>query len=60
MLTVLSNRVGDAAILIGIALIFRLGGWRFIFYTEAGVSGLLAGFVILAAITKRAQIPFSA
>lgn len=62
ILTVLSNRVGDVAILLRIALIFSKGSWNFIFYSiyignEYSVIKIL---VILAAITKRAQIPFSA
>jgi len=60
ILTVLSNRVGDAAILIAIALLFIKGRWRFVFLIENKVSSLLGGFIILACITKRAQIPFSA
>ena len=63
ILTALSNRVGDVAILLRISLIFELGGWRFYFYTESvEINNIvkLAGLVVLAAITKRAQIPFSA
>lgn len=61
MLTALSNRVGDVAILLRIALMSGLGGWNYIFYVNGalGVS-LVVGFVVLAAMTKRAQIPFSA
>ncbi len=62
MLTILSNRVGDVAILLRIALIRRLGGWNFLFYRyyidERWI--LLKIFLIISAITKRAQIPFSA
>ena len=63
ILTALSNRIGDVALLIAIAWILNYGGWNFIFYIEIikndfsiKIIGLL---VILAAITKRAQIPFS-
>nr|YP_009406947.1 NADH dehydrogenase subunit 5 [Typhlatya galapagensis]ASA39470.1 NADH dehydrogenase subunit 5 [Typhlatya galapagensis] len=63
MLTALSNRIGDVAILISIALMFDLGGWGFIFYFDSNlilsVSGL-GGLIILAGMTKSAQIPFSA
>ncbi len=62
MLTILSNRVGDVAILLRICLIRRLGGWNFLFYSyyidERWI--LLKIFLIISAITKRAQIPFSA
>lgn len=62
ILTVLSNRVGDVAILLRIALIFSLGGWNFLFYTSYIKDDILIlkRLIILAAITKRAQIPFSA
>nr|YP_006883530.1 NADH dehydrogenase subunit 5 [Alvinocaris chelys]AFO37814.1 NADH dehydrogenase subunit 5 [Alvinocaris chelys] len=63
MITALSNRVGDVAILLSIALVFSLGGWNFMFYTEsvslASLAGV-AGLVVLAGMTKSAQIPFSA
>lgn len=62
ILTILSNRVGDVAILLGIGLIRRLGRWNFLFYRyyidERWI--LLKIFLIISAITKRAQIPFSA
>nr|CDN96559.1 NADH dehydrogenase subunit 5 [Cherax quadricarinatus] len=62
MLTVLSNRIGDVGILLSISLLFMLGGWNFIFY-ESYLSGdflLLKILVCVAAVTKSAQIPFSA
>nr|YP_010713875.1 NADH dehydrogenase subunit 5 [Glyphocrangon regalis]WDD39095.1 NADH dehydrogenase subunit 5 [Glyphocrangon regalis] len=63
MLTALSNRVGDVAILISIALMFSLGSWNFIFYVEsinmASMVGLTS-LIVLAGMTKSAQIPFSA
>lgn len=62
ILTILSNRVGDIAILLGIALIIKLGGWNFFLYrfyiNDEWI--ILKTLVILRAITKRAQIPFSA
>nr|APL97242.1 NADH dehydrogenase subunit 5 [Garjajewia cabanisii] len=59
MLTVLSNRVGDVAILLSIALLFSEGGPDFygVFYIMD--SGLVF-LVILAGFTKSAQMPFSA
>nr|YP_009564005.1 NADH dehydrogenase subunit 5 [Gebiacantha plantae]QAX91355.1 NADH dehydrogenase subunit 5 [Gebiacantha plantae] len=64
MLTVLSNRVGDVAILLSIALMFNMGGWNFLYYTmymeDGGLTSLLKFLVVLAAMTKSAQIPFSA
>lgn len=64
ILTALSNRIGDVAILLSIGLLASRGGWNFYFYTdlinEIEGSGALGVLVVLAAITKRAQIPFSA
>nr|YP_009108332.1 NADH dehydrogenase subunit 5 [Tenuibranchiurus glypticus]AIU94543.1 NADH dehydrogenase subunit 5 [Tenuibranchiurus glypticus] len=62
MLTVLSNRVGDVGILLSIGLMSTLGGWSFIFYgEEVGESLFLVKIMVcIAAMTKSAQIPFSA
>lgn len=63
MLTVLSNRVGDVAILLGIGLIINLGRWNFMIWGDyLGDEKwlFLKGLIVLAAITKSAQIPFSA
>nr|YP_006576063.1 NADH dehydrogenase subunit 5 [Naupactus xanthographus]ACZ58590.1 NADH dehydrogenase subunit 5 [Naupactus xanthographus] len=63
MLTALSNRIGDAALLISIAWMLNFGSWNYIFYMdfmfEDKVMGLISMFIVLAAITKSAQIPFS-
>nr|AYR05132.1 NADH dehydrogenase subunit 5 [Coleoptera sp. ACP-2013] len=63
MLTVLSNRIGDVMILISIAWMLNFGSWNFIFYLDLfnhdelmKIIGLL---VLIAAMTKSAQIPFS-
>nr|YP_009564017.1 NADH dehydrogenase subunit 5 [Ibacus alticrenatus]QAX91367.1 NADH dehydrogenase subunit 5 [Ibacus alticrenatus] len=63
MLTVLSNRVGDVAILLSISLMISLGGWNFLFYCfemDDKNMFLLKALIVLAAMTKSAQIPFSA
>nr|YP_009865015.1 NADH dehydrogenase subunit 5 [Linuparus trigonus]QKE42653.1 NADH dehydrogenase subunit 5 [Linuparus trigonus] len=63
MLTVLSNRVGDVAILLSIGLMLGLGGWNFIFHcVDMSDSSCLVmkGLITVAAMTKSAQIPFSA
>nr|UPL66005.1 NADH dehydrogenase subunit 5 [Embiophila sp.] len=62
MLTVLTNRLGDAAILISIAWLMNYGSWNYIFYLSAMDSWVywVIGFVILAGFTSSAQIPFSA
>nr|UDF83737.1 NADH dehydrogenase subunit 5 [Mythicomyia sp.] len=62
MLTALSNRIGDVALLMSIAWMLNYGGWNYIFYLfHVGDFSLLVvgSFVILAAMTKSAQIPFS-
>nr|YP_009443272.1 NADH dehydrogenase subunit 5 [Dendrolimus kikuchii]ATQ37411.1 NADH dehydrogenase subunit 5 [Dendrolimus kikuchii] len=63
MLTALSNRVGDVFILMVIAWMMNYGSWNYIFYLnfmsndfEMTMIGMM---VIMAAMTKSAQIPFS-
>nr|WDV10763.1 NADH dehydrogenase subunit 5 [Parnassius tenedius] len=63
MLTALSNRIGDVMILMVISWMMNYGSWNFIFYLNfmnndysMNVIGIL---VIIAAMTKSAQIPFS-
>lgn len=55
ILTVLINRVGDVIILIIIGMIMMYGRWNIFFMSN----GLIIFFLIVAGITKRAQIPFS-
>nr|AMP43775.1 NADH dehydrogenase subunit 5 [Rhagio sp. KW-2016] len=63
MLTALSNRIGDVALLLAIAWMLNYGSWNFIFYLEIMKSDmemmLIGSLVMLAAMTKSAQIPFS-
>lgn len=63
ILTALSNRIGDVALLLAIAWILNYGSWNYIFYLEIIQNEfeiiIIGALVILAAITKRAQIPFS-
>nr|APX40636.1 NADH dehydrogenase subunit 5 [Colaspidema barbarum] len=63
MLTALSNRVGDVALLMSIAWMLNFGSWNFIFYLELMKNNFLmliiSYLVVLAAMTKSAQIPFS-
>nr|YP_010363584.1 NADH dehydrogenase subunit 5 [Cephalallus oberthueri]UNZ12698.1 NADH dehydrogenase subunit 5 [Cephalallus oberthueri] len=64
MLTALSNRVGDVALLMSIAWMLNYGSWNYIFYLEFMkndlIMNLISYLVVLAALTKSAQIPFSA
>nr|AYR05292.1 NADH dehydrogenase subunit 5 [Coleoptera sp. ACP-2013] len=62
MLTALTNRVGDVAILMAIAWMINLGGWNYVFYLElikVGEFSFISVLIIIAAWTKSAQIPFS-
>nr|YP_009937366.1 NADH dehydrogenase subunit 5 [Trigonopterus tanimbarensis]QNT26837.1 NADH dehydrogenase subunit 5 [Trigonopterus tanimbarensis] len=66
MLTALSNRIGDAALLLSIMLLSNSGSWIYgeVFdMIKCGTLGknvyLLGLLIILASMTKSAQIPFS-
>nr|YP_009050185.1 NADH dehydrogenase subunit 5 [Megabalanus ajax]AGZ19746.1 NADH dehydrogenase subunit 5 [Megabalanus ajax] len=60
-LTVLSNRIGDVLILVGIAWMINFGDWSFTAWMGNSESLLLtSALIVLASLTKSAQIPFSA
>nr|QZI85400.1 NADH dehydrogenase subunit 5 [Limnophyes minimus] len=63
MLTALSNRIGDVALLLAISWMLNYGSWNFVFYIEMMKMDysmkIIAILVVLAAMTKSAQIPFS-
>nr|YP_010265790.1 NADH dehydrogenase subunit 5 [Psorophora albipes]UIS24544.1 NADH dehydrogenase subunit 5 [Psorophora albipes] len=63
MLTALSNRIGDVALLLAIAWMLNYGSWNYIFYLEMMNNSfemmVIGSLVMLAAMTKSAQIPFS-
>lgn len=59
IITSLRNRIGDAALLLCIACFLEFGSWNYIFF-DPPLGGYFCWLVVLAAITKRAQIPFSA
>nr|YP_009755598.1 NADH dehydrogenase subunit 5 [Aedes koreicus]QIP54096.1 NADH dehydrogenase subunit 5 [Aedes koreicus]UTU97029.1 NADH dehydrogenase subunit 5 [Aedes koreicus]WON66419.1 NADH dehydrogenase subunit 5 [Aedes koreicus] len=63
MLTALSNRIGDVALLLAIAWMLNYGSWNYIFYLDMMKNNfemeVIGGLVVLAAMTKSAQIPFS-
>nr|QOV03273.1 NADH dehydrogenase subunit 5 [Hydrellia maura] len=63
MLTALSNRIGDVALLLAIAWMLNYGSWNYIFYLELMKNDfemfMIGALVMLAAMTKSAQIPFS-
>nr|APX40714.1 NADH dehydrogenase subunit 5 [Cryptocephalus bipunctatus] len=63
MLTALTNRIGDVALLMAIAWMMNFGSWNYFFYLEICSEdiymNMVSWLVILAALTKSAQIPFS-
>nr|QVL28826.1 NADH dehydrogenase subunit 5 [Mallota bellus] len=63
MLTALLNRIGDVALLMAIAWMLNYGSWNYIYYLEFMKNDMemsvVGGLVMLAAMTKSAQIPFS-
>nr|YP_010939913.1 NADH dehydrogenase subunit 5 [Aularches miliaris]WLG65250.1 NADH dehydrogenase subunit 5 [Aularches miliaris] len=63
MLTALTNRIGDVAILISISWMMNFGSWNYIYYYDFINSSfemrLISLLIILSAMTSSAQIPFS-
>lgn len=62
LITCLTNRIGDRALLIRMGWLLSEGSLDFLFYYASIRKEVIiaASFIVLAAITKRAQIPFSA
>nr|WAX39357.1 NADH dehydrogenase subunit 5 [Neostylopyga rhombifolia] len=63
MLTALSNRIGDVCLLMSIAWMLNFGSWNYIYYLELLKGSMemeiISFLVVIAAMTKSAQIPFS-
>lgn len=59
MITALTNRIGDALILLAIALTLSQGHWLILNIWNSSIQLIIIILITLAAITKRAQIPFS-
>nr|YP_010596103.1 NADH dehydrogenase subunit 5 [Ectomocoris horridus]WAJ48435.1 NADH dehydrogenase subunit 5 [Ectomocoris horridus] len=61
MITILTNRVGDVAILLAIAWMLNFGSWHYVYYvfTWDVWSYFLILLIVLAGFTSSAQIPFS-
>nr|YP_010616656.1 NADH dehydrogenase subunit 5 [Euthalia franciae]WAW79843.1 NADH dehydrogenase subunit 5 [Euthalia franciae] len=63
MLTALSNRIGDVMILMLVSWMLNYGSWNYIFYLNFMSNDfsmkIIGVLVIVAAMTKSAQIPFS-
>jgi len=63
ILTILSNRIGDIAILLRISWMLNFGSWNFFYFQyifSTWEVKLVIILVLLRALTRRAQIPFSA
>nr|YP_006234096.1 NADH dehydrogenase subunit 5 [Extatosoma tiaratum]BAM10923.1 NADH dehydrogenase subunit 5 [Extatosoma tiaratum] len=63
MITALSNRVGDSMLLMSIAWMFSYGSWNYFMYIDFFSFNydvyLIGLFIVIAGMTKSAQIPFS-
>nr|YP_009434119.1 NADH dehydrogenase subunit 5 [Epicauta tibialis]APB02759.1 NADH dehydrogenase subunit 5 [Epicauta tibialis] len=63
MITALTNRIGDVALLMSIAWMLNYGSWDYVFFLEEMKEDsnmmVISILVVLAAMTKSAQIPFS-
>nr|AJK90708.1 NADH dehydrogenase subunit 5 [Papilio helenus] len=63
MLTALSNRIGDVMILMVISWMMNYGSWNYIFFlnfmNNDYMMKIIGLMLIVAAMTKSAQIPFS-
>nr|WNO18568.1 NADH dehydrogenase subunit 5 [Neolepetopsis sp.] len=60
MLTVMSNRIGDITILLAIAMTLNQGHWNIMSMWQNPMSLYITLCILIAAMTKSAQIPFSA
>nr|WRW55934.1 NADH dehydrogenase subunit 5 [Pseudocuneopsis yemaoi] len=60
MLTVLANRIGDALLIVSICFLVNWGEWRVGYGMSGSFSVLICFLVVIGAMTKSAQIPFSA
>nr|UNO54074.1 NADH dehydrogenase subunit 5 [Haemaphysalis qinghaiensis] len=58
MMTIISNRVGDVMMIMSVLFLFNFGSFDFLSLNET--EWILGLFIILAGMTKSAQIPFSA
>nr|AVW86120.1 NADH dehydrogenase subunit 5 [Melaenis sp. YZ-2018] len=59
MITALMNRVGDVMILLSIAIMLNMGHWHILSIWSDYYSHWVALMIMVAAMTKSAQIPFS-
>lgn len=60
MITALTNRIGDVILLVSISWAFSIDSWSIFYLNSHNTNPLIWLTIIVAAITKRAQTPFSA
>nr|YP_009144475.1 NADH dehydrogenase subunit 5 [Metaphire californica]AKJ52261.1 NADH dehydrogenase subunit 5 [Metaphire californica]BDQ43532.1 NADH dehydrogenase subunit 5 [Metaphire californica] len=59
MITALTNRIGDVMLLLSIAWTLNQGQWNILHMWETSLFSWQSGAILLAAMTKSAQMPFS-
>nr|YP_009422153.1 NADH dehydrogenase subunit 5 [Cipangopaludina ussuriensis]ASR74847.2 NADH dehydrogenase subunit 5 [Cipangopaludina ussuriensis] len=59
MLTILANHVGDVMILVSVGILIILGYWDVMVIEEFLLSSYLSLCILIAGMTKSAQMPFS-
>nr|YP_010384451.1 NADH dehydrogenase subunit 5 [Amynthas seungpanensis]UGW52610.1 NADH dehydrogenase subunit 5 [Amynthas seungpanensis] len=59
MITALTNRIGDVMLLLSIAWTLNQGHWNILHMWETGMYSWQSMAILLAAMTKSAQMPFS-
>lgn len=59
IITLITNRIGDALIISSIAFIIHQGHWNLIYFWSSEFDLIIGLLILFAAITKSAQIPFS-
>nr|BDQ43545.1 NADH dehydrogenase subunit 5 [Amynthas sp. CS029] len=59
MITALTNRIGDVMLLLSIAWTLNQGHWNILYMWETSSFNWQAAAILLAAMTKSAQMPFS-
>nr|YP_010564878.1 NADH dehydrogenase subunit 5 [Pallenopsis pilosa]UZA61333.1 NADH dehydrogenase subunit 5 [Pallenopsis pilosa] len=60
LLTLLTNRVGDAALILSICLLFIYGNFSMMYLSFIFFDKMIMFMIMVAAMTKSAQLPFSA
>lgn len=59
IITAITNRIGDAILLLAIGWTLNINHWSIINMWSTQINNIIIASLLIAAITKRAQIPFS-